>query len=470
MKKKTIKIVLSLLGIFFYILANNYSREFRFALVAKYSILFLAMIYAAYIILELIGKYVLKVEKYKDKNQNIIRWIKLFSLGGIILAISTLQINFIKQTEVPEVASCKYYDTRNNLIYQSMYYGDCPELNVMVNTEDTLEFIVNEYKEIDFYDFHNTETLNYHITIRYQGDLIKTINSKSKLFRTSEYIDENSGSVDFTYYIIDSNHIVDNSYDDLYSRTEKYAYHLFETNDIEDTYDLGFYQFGEEDYVINEFITTYLEEDDKFKISCSNNENNLWCGVGNSFTIENNSDKTTIAVSGSGETVIEHYESVDCRAPVSDNLFEVFSFEYNETLSNYLLKSSEPVISIGENHFKLVEKDEKLFLYEDYAVLEWASVDDTIYEINIEEYGYKVIQYEFNDFLLSNQTLEHYRKTNDEYNYNNMLMKKVISYNYYYHRDDEYRFESLFKLYHINNMSRNVVFSPPNYLKYFMDE
>jgi hypothetical protein len=110
-------------------------------------------------------------------------------------------------------------------------------------------------------------------------------------------------------------------------------------------------------------------------------------------------------------------------------------------------------------------------LYEDSALFSWVSSDNTVYEISKESYGTKIIQYEYNEYKPFNKTLDYYKRANNESMYNNEVMSKHISFNYFYLRDDEYRFEELFKLYSPSSMAnRNVIFSAPSYLKYYINK
>jgi hypothetical protein len=463
MKKTIIKTILIFLSVFFYIIANNFSRQFQFALIVKYIILFAAMVFTAYTIIEWISKTIIKETQKSENIQNGLRWIKLIAFAIIIMGISTFQINYIKQTEVPSVAACKYFDEYNNLIYQSMYYDICPEINIINQTSDTLEFSVYEFKEIELYDRFNTDNLNYHIVIHYEEGLIKSVDSKAYLLRTSDLEGE------LSYYLIDTHHIIQNNYEGSFSRLEKYAYRVVETSDIENTYG-SFYEFQENEYEVNEFTTSYDEIDDYYRVSCTNSENNLWCGSNNTFSINQTDDVVTITQPNLTETVIRENESVDYKAPYSDNLFVEYEFTYIENFNLYLKTYDQPYVSLGDNYITTEEKDGKLFLYYDSALFNWASSDNTVYVFSKEEYGTKMIQYEYNDYVPFNKTLTHYKRTNNETRYNEEVMSKYISFNYFYLRDDEYRFEELFKLHSPSSMAyRNFIFSPPEYLKYYIN-
>jgi hypothetical protein len=464
MKKSIIKTILILLSVFFYIIANNFSRQFQFALVVKYILLFAAMIFVAYILIEWFSKIIIKENKRTEPIQKGLKWIKLIAFSLILMLISSFQIDYISQTEVPSIAACKYFDEYNNLIYQSMYYDVCPELNVSTHTSDTLEFSVYESKEVEFYDRFVSESLNYHITINYENKLITSIDSKTSLVRTSDFEGE------LTYYKIDTHHIIENNYDGSFSRNEKYAYHVIETNDIENTYG-GFFDFNSDDYKINEFTTSYNVSEDYYKISCTDSSNNSWCISYSSFTISTEDESTKITQPSLMETVIKENESISYRAPYSDNLYVEYGFIYNEEYDLYVLTYDQPFQAIGDNYITLQEKDDRLFLYEDSALFSWVSSDNTVYEISKESYGTKIIQYEYNEYKPFNKTLDYYKRANNESMYNNEVMSKHISFNYFYLRDDEYRFEELFKLYSPSSMAnRNVIFSAPSYLKYYINK
>src|SRR5690554_6133775 len=118
MKKSIIKTILILLSVFFYVIANNFSRQFQFALVVKYILLFAAMIFVAYILIEWFSKIIIKENKRTEPIQKGLKWIKLIAFSLILMLISSFQIDYIRQTEVPSIAACKYFDEYNNLIYQ----------------------------------------------------------------------------------------------------------------------------------------------------------------------------------------------------------------------------------------------------------------------------------------------------------------------------------------------------------------
>ena len=245
-------------------------------------------------------------------------------------------------------------------------------------TSDTLEFSVNEFKEIELYDRFNTDNLNYHIVIHYEEGLIKSVDSKTSLVRTSDVEGE------LSYNLIDTHHIIQNNYEGSFSRLEKYAYRAVETSDIENTYG-SFYEFQENEYEVNEFTTSYDEIDDYYRVSCTNSANNLWCGSNNTFSINQEDDVVTITQPNLMETVIRENESVDYIAPYSDNLFVEYEFTYIENYNLYLKTYDQPYVSSGDNYITTEEKDGKLILYYDSALFNWASSDNTVYEFSKEE-------------------------------------------------------------------------------------
>ena len=85
---------------------------------------------------------------------NIINLLKVFTFILVLSVVGLLQYEYIEQKERIYILGCLYYDEYDNLIYESLYWGNCPELEDYINEDEHLSFTVKETKT-GFYAYYN---------------------------------------------------------------------------------------------------------------------------------------------------------------------------------------------------------------------------------------------------------------------------------------------------------------------------
>lgn len=118
-----------------YLPSSNFIKEMSLYL-------FLALV--TYKIIDYFYIKIMKRTEGKPSLQSFTNLMKVLVFGLVLLGIGFVQINDfkIRKTLYPE--GCKYYDLYDNLIYQSLYSGECPKLENYQDSDDFISFSVNE--------------------------------------------------------------------------------------------------------------------------------------------------------------------------------------------------------------------------------------------------------------------------------------------------------------------------------------
>jgi hypothetical protein len=133
-----------------YIIALNLPRLSRVTFLLKHLSLYLLSALISY---KLIEYYSIKLMKQTEQNnfKNMIRLMKLVVFGSVLFLVATLQTHYIERKESLIPTGCQYYDLNNHMIYQSMYSGDCPKLQISEKSDHKLKYSVLETKK-DYFE------------------------------------------------------------------------------------------------------------------------------------------------------------------------------------------------------------------------------------------------------------------------------------------------------------------------------
>lgn len=315
----------------------------RVALILRHISLFLLMGIGAYALTTAIFKKFMMKYKPTGAKENALYVGRVASFGVIITLFSLFQFNYIEFSETPQVEGCQYYDEYKNAVYQSKFYGSCPNLNIITNNEGVLEFSVKEYtdsreaatlvmdestlKKNDHFELEVFST----IRIEYYNDTkVKKIDNKVT------YISEINGDENLsTFYSYHKT--VENFFDSGYSSTVQEAEITlaYESNQV---LNLEHFDFTDDDYSTTryylvegyEFIEGYLDNIDTISYELHKDfatDNNIIVSekIANLYSIEEDG-KTTYTILPYNLTYNNWmYQDVD------DIRFDVL-FEEDETI------------------------------------------------------------------------------------------------------------------------------------------
>ncbi len=253
MKKQQIIAVLVLVTVNIWM--RFYAPIYKVALILKHISSFLLIGIFAYNVLTFILKRIVKKYNPKGKKEIILYVGRSVIFGVVIVLVAMLQFDYIEYSETPFTEHCRYYDNYNHLVYETMIYESCPELDVVESSKYVLEFNVTEatdvYQVADLApgvqtlskrDQYNA-TMYSTIRIDYDRDY-RMANISQKMTMISRTIDRD-GNWDTYYYSYHK--LVNNDYTTLYDATYKVAETLSHYEGIVDIY-TGHNIFDESDY------------------------------------------------------------------------------------------------------------------------------------------------------------------------------------------------------------------------------
>ena len=141
--RKAIIITILFLSIV-YIGTHFYAPINQVALILKHVSLFLILGIFAYFIVTLISKKIVKKYSLSGKGVAIINITRVISFTLVIILVSVIQYDFVSYSETPSMKYCSYYDKYNNLIYETVFHSICPEINIIQNENNILQFSITE--------------------------------------------------------------------------------------------------------------------------------------------------------------------------------------------------------------------------------------------------------------------------------------------------------------------------------------
>jgi len=312
----------------------------RVALILRHISLFLLIGIGAFALTTAIFKKFMSKYKPTGAKGNALYVGRVVSFGVIIILFSIFQFSYIEFSETPQVHGCQYYDEYKNAVYQSKFYESCPNLNIITNNEDVLEFTVKEYTEskeaatlvmsestLKKNDHFELEVLST-IRIEYYSDTkVKKIDNKVTYI--SEIVGDENSSTYYSYH-----KVVENSFQEGYSSLVRETI-TYDSNSI---INLEHLNFVDDDYSTTRYylvegyepIEGYLDNTDTIsyelhKDFTAYNDVIVSEKIANLYSIEEDG-KTTFAILPFNLTYNNWmYQDVD------DIRFDV-SFEENETI------------------------------------------------------------------------------------------------------------------------------------------
>jgi len=239
MMKKIKKIIyLILLYIFIYM---QYISSLNWIVVfVKHFSIFLGLALISYDVVTAITKTIITKHRLKGVLETIAYIFRVTTFAVLIINISLIQIDYIKFQDVPYTRGCKYYDNYNNLIYQSEYALNCPDLNIVTNNDHTLTFNVTETKTENDFDKFIIDENNYIDNNPVMN--IETLKSISFHYDESNRIDL------ISYQISTLTQVTAEGYDDYQSYN---SFHQIIKNEYDDS-------------SFNQFVSTVSRRFDQF--------------------------------------------------------------------------------------------------------------------------------------------------------------------------------------------------------------
>lgn len=240
-------------------------------LIAKHVIVFIFFTYTIYLLISFISKFLLK---RNPTDSQVTRIMILRSLSFILLVIIVVlgQLQYISRKEGVSEYRCQYYDHYDNIIYANQLSGVCPELEVITQTDELLEFntllsleLVGSPFALSGFGLANTRdygeggnvVIKSNTVITYTEDHnVLTYNSKS--LATSTYI---KGGVELHDFVSKHRLLTNNKQSDSFEQTVKFATKtVLESTNYRETY----YDFLDKNYRTERL---YTAESDYYDLS-----------------------------------------------------------------------------------------------------------------------------------------------------------------------------------------------------------
>lgn len=290
MKKAQLIAVVILIAV--YIWMRFYAPIIKVALILKHISLFLLLGIIAYNFTTYLLKRIIKRYNPTGIKETLVYIGRSISFGIVIIIFGLFQFSYIEFSETPYTEICRYYDNYNNLVYESMIYESCPNLNVVELTDTVFEFTVSEYsnvyeiaeispekEDLSKWDDYAIK-LNTTIRIEYDSkNRITNINQQMTFISNIEYSEGNLKTYKYSYQ-----KIVSNDYSDIFESVYKEAEILFEYDGFVDIY-TGHNLFEEIDY---EIIRYYVDNLDYREIQPEEHSIKTWTySLNKEYTDEN---------------------------------------------------------------------------------------------------------------------------------------------------------------------------------------
>lgn len=189
-------------------------------------------------------------------GNNKLKLLQLFTivfLGVLLYLIGDTQRAYIEEFETASLVGCTYYDDYDNILYSSQFYGGCPKLENVSQSEDSISFQVIEsasrihddhyandvYVKEESFDVYRLTEISIKYTINHLIEEVSIISS-------TNFEADAEGEYSNKYLSLRKD--IKNVYsDDSFSTT--HDYYFYETDDYthDDLETIEHYAFTEED-------------------------------------------------------------------------------------------------------------------------------------------------------------------------------------------------------------------------------
>jgi len=233
-------------------------------LIIKNVFIFWVLAWAIYTLTTYLSKTLIKRFSLSGIKETFVLIGKVAIFSLLLVSVGVFQFNSFKFSQTPFAEGCKYYDQYNNLIYQSEFYGNTPELNIYAQDEFNLGFEVEEQLMLE--DIRTTIGADQDIQLSHAKldmyrlttvDIQYNIDHKiiSLNYKVSQYNNTLSETHNQTQYY-SFNQIISNSYVDQFESNVNEAVYQNRFDYII-TEQLTHHQFVSEDYAT---IRYYIED------------------------------------------------------------------------------------------------------------------------------------------------------------------------------------------------------------------
>jgi len=422
--KKAIIITTLFLGVV-YVGAHFYAPINQVALILKHVSLFLILGIFAYFVVTLMSNKIIKKYNLSEKGVSIINVIRAISFTLVIILVSVIQFDFVSYTETPSIKYCSYYDKYNNLIYESVFHSICPEMSIIQNENNILEFSISEGSDAKEASWLADEEIN----VGYKDQFyIQTLSHIKITYTDSERVESIDQHYSYIASFEDDSEFTNKYYS--YHKTINYDYsNVFErivkTAEMENIFtgitDYNFTHniFSEEDYTetiyyLEEFSReTSLSGNESINYDLIKNQNESNVSLGTITRYEEN--KLLVYDVTYPDSNIEQgsnkYEDATDIDFLYENTFKntfisfyIYSHEYYEQEAPYFIMSSTYIRQhIDANTsdrteivFDKFEQDGKTYLTPKEKGIVNTNYSPYFYEIEETEFGYIVAHQYYN--------------------------------------------------------------------------
>lgn len=250
--KKTLKITFGGLVALFFVMAflPTYNQIYFYL---KHISLYIILAILSIVLLVFFYRLILRNNDISNNKTKILQAFTIIFLGAILYSIGETQITYIDKYESPFLYGCTYYDEYKNILYSSQFFGECPELDNIVKTKDSISFSVIETStriNSDYYHddiYIGEQSLNVFrvtdISISYTTDnRLKTISILSSTSIKSDSL----GDFHNKYYSLRKD--ITNTYsDDAFQSIYDYYFIELDNYNLLDIEDVVHYNFTDAD-------------------------------------------------------------------------------------------------------------------------------------------------------------------------------------------------------------------------------
>lgn len=211
----------------------------KLVFIVKHLSFYLFIVLLAFRIIVFFANLLINKAEGKASLLNLINTMKVVTFIVVITLVGYLQFEYIEQKERLYVTGCLYYDEYDNIIYQSLYWGNCPELENYHKDNNILSFTVNEKKEglYSSTNLYNVDGFNEYfekVKLSFNTTSFVKITYEGKKIINAEIIRDELIKVetDNTKYVLNSYYRnVSIDYDDYVITLYDGEYHRYDTNE-----------------------------------------------------------------------------------------------------------------------------------------------------------------------------------------------------------------------------------------------
>lgn len=252
--KKEVKDTLLFLFVVLTISLQSTQRFIVLPYVLRNVFLYILIVYIGYVIIRYFTKKLLSDNPTK-KKENIVIITRTIMFILLVVLVGGSQLFYIAKRDTSYLRRCEYYDDYSNIIYESLYIGSCPDIEVLDKNDEELIFRVEEeaigitnfntfrnrgivIDEVD--DFVTAVSLT-DIAIKYdENHYVESFNIK-----LSEYITYSEDGIESQIYY-GYHRIVDTIFGENFNTALKEADYIEYSNGFNE--DLAHHQFSDDDY------------------------------------------------------------------------------------------------------------------------------------------------------------------------------------------------------------------------------